>query len=562
MPRQADQHFDDILRYVGEFGLWQKFLYFSSCFFVIVSSAIQIASLVFATGTPKFHCVTPNVTCDENKCCAECTSYAFDQSFTSTVTEWNLICEKANIAATVQSLFVGGMMAGSLFFGAVSDFFGRRFCLFLCSALAFGFSLASSFVDCLSFFTFLRFCSAAAITGLFVGHYVYILELVGASYRTLAGKVQDIFWVLGACITIMIAYLVRDWRHVLLIASFPPGLFYLLWRVFPESLRWLVAQGRLKDAHALLKTYAEKSSVNVDSDALSSMLERCRAAESESKTGIKRSPLDLVRTSRMRKRTVILCYNWLVLNMIFYGIMLYVPGLAGNLYLNLFLMFLTDLPHTPMAWIVFRYFGRRVPYCLFMVASGLSFLLVLAVPEGMKGLITALAMIGRFFGSASFSNIYLYSTELYPTTVRNMALGACSTFSRIGGMVVPFLIALGQSPSVPITLPLIIIGVMTLIAGIMSLWLPETLLSNMYETVEDVETSTENYGIIWMGRPQPCPLRLPFCGCKDADAPKKEMYVLAEHSRNNRVNDVEKANETSPKTSSENETVADVSNNA
>ena len=53
---------------------------------------------------------------------------------------------------------------------------------------------------------------------------------------------------------------------------------------------------------------------------------------------------------------------------------------------------------------------------------------------------------------------------------------------------------------------------MTLIAGIMSLWLPETLLSNMYETVEDVETSTENYGIIWMGRPQSCPLRLPFCG--------------------------------------------------
>jgi len=81
-------------------------------------------------------------------------------------------------------------------------------------------------------------------------------------------------------------------------------------RVFPESLRWLVAQGRLKDAHALLKTYAEKSSVNVDLDALSSMLERCRAAESESKTGIKRTPLDLVRTSRMRKRTVILCYNW------------------------------------------------------------------------------------------------------------------------------------------------------------------------------------------------------------------------------------------------------------
>ena len=90
MPRQAErptQHFDDILRYVGEFGLWQKFLYFSSCFLVIVSSAIQIASLVFATGTPKFNCVTANVTCDENKCCDGCTSYRFQESFTSTVTE-------------------------------------------------------------------------------------------------------------------------------------------------------------------------------------------------------------------------------------------------------------------------------------------------------------------------------------------------------------------------------------------------------------------------------------------------------------------------------------------
>ena len=49
--------------------------------------------------------------------------------------------------------------------------------------------------------------------------------------------------------------------------------------------------------------------------------------------------------------------------------------------------------------------------------------------------------------------------------------------------------------------------------------------------------------------------------CKHADAPKKEMYVLAEDSRN-RVNDVEKAEETSPLTNSQNETVADLSNNA
>lgn len=35
-----------------------------------------------------------------------------------------------------------------------------------------------------------------------------------------------------------------------------------------------------------------------------------------------------------------------------------------------------------------------------------------------KGAVTALAFIGRFMASGSFSNIYLFSTELYPTILR------------------------------------------------------------------------------------------------------------------------------------------------
>lgn len=88
------------------------------------------------------------------------------------------------------------------------------------------------------------------------------------------------------------------------------SLVYFVYRVFPESLRWLVIQDRLEDAHVILMKYAVKSSVEVDSDTLSSMLQNCKAAESELKTWTKRSPLDLLRTPRMRKRTLILCYNW------------------------------------------------------------------------------------------------------------------------------------------------------------------------------------------------------------------------------------------------------------
>ena len=105
--------------------------------------------------------------------------------------------------------------------------------LFLCSFSLFFFqtlfSLGASLVDCLSFFTFLRFGTAASVTGFFVCHYAYILELVGPSYRTMGAKVMDFFWVTGAAVMTLLAYLIRDWRSLLLVASFLPVLVLLLW---------------------------------------------------------------------------------------------------------------------------------------------------------------------------------------------------------------------------------------------------------------------------------------------------------------------------------------------
>ena len=88
---------------------------------------------------------------------------------------------------------------------------------------------------------------------------------------------------------------------------------HFLCSVFPESLRWLVARSRLESAHAILMKYADKNSVTVDSETIMSMLEECKAASKRVASEVKRSPLNLVRTPRLRRRTVILCYNWFVL---------------------------------------------------------------------------------------------------------------------------------------------------------------------------------------------------------------------------------------------------------
>ena len=49
---------------------------------------------------------------------------------------------------------------------------------------------------------------------------------------------------------------------------------------------------------------------------------------------------------------------------------------------------------------------------------------------------------GKFLISMTFAIAYLYTAELFPTSVRNVAVGAASTFARIGSMSAPYIVDL------------------------------------------------------------------------------------------------------------------------
>lgn len=60
----------------------------------------------------------------------------------------------------------------------------------------------------------------------------------------------------------------------------------------------------------------------------------------------------------------------------------------------------------------------------------------------------ALVMLGKFGVTSAFSMLYVFTAELYPTLVRNMAVGITSMASRVGSIIAPYFVYLGEIPLV------------------------------------------------------------------------------------------------------------------
>ncbi|XP_032230746.1 organic cation transporter protein isoform X1 [Nematostella vectensis] len=256
--------------------------------------------------------------------------------------QWKLLCDRAYLAATIQSFYFAGMYFGALTGGWLADNFRRNSTMFIGTkgmALA---SLGSSFSDAISL---LRFIVGFFQMGVNVTYFVYAIEILGQKHRTLGGQLAGFLWSIGYSGTALFAYLIRDWRMLIIAVRVPGLIFVLLWRIFPATPRWLIAHNRLDEAYSVLLKFGSKDSKPIDEQALRELIENVRQDQLERhKVDDKRyTMLDLVRTRKLRKRSFILFCTWLVCAIVHFGLFLYVTSMPGNLY-NSYVMNIITFP--------------------------------------------------------------------------------------------------------------------------------------------------------------------------------------------------------------------------
>uniref|UniRef100_A0A673B2Z0 Solute carrier family 22 member 13a n=1 Tax=Sphaeramia orbicularis TaxID=375764 RepID=A0A673B2Z0_9TELE len=247
--------FGEILRNIGEFGLFQRVTLAALCF-INFSHGFLIASILFIEKNPDRHCNTdwilgldPNLTTDEqlNLTLPREADGTFSRCQMFVPVDWDIDAIREFGLNKTTSCQNGWVYKSTLYTATiVTDV--------IPAVITFIFVLASGF--CPDMYSFTVFTFFAGVGG-------GVTEWIGASKRSWGVCLTLLFTSVGQCALAGLVYFIRDWRLAKIIIAAPLGVVLLYIWFIPESARWLLSRGRTEEAKQLIMKAEKKSQIPV-----------------------------------------------------------------------------------------------------------------------------------------------------------------------------------------------------------------------------------------------------------------------------------------------------------
>ncbi|KAG8008532.1 Solute carrier family 22 member 5 [Nibea albiflora] len=519
--------YDEATAFLGQTGpyFWTTFFLLNTVF---VSTGFNGLYIVFVGAAPKHHCLIPdvnltdewrnaiipftkvdgkevknqcsrykldvvrnlsaegyipgrdvNLTSLEKESCLDGWSYSKEIYQSNIVTEWDLVCDNQwKVPFASSTLFVGYLL-GSLISGQLSDRFGRKKVVFISLAAQCASVLLQSFSYSWRMFCIMFLFVGASQISIYISAFVLGTEVLSKTMRVIFTTLGAfLFYCIGYMTLPWIAYGIREWRTLLAVLSMTSVVYIPLWWFIPESPRWLITQGRVEEAEVIVRDAARKNKVEAPL-VIFKEFELQAMPQSRSYT-----MLDILKSKNIRCITLMCLLLWMAINIGYFGLSLNTSNLSGNPFMNCFLSATTEVPAYVVSTWLLRKCPRRALLSSFLVIGGGVLLLIQFIPDSFHYVALALEMTGKFGFTMAFSMVYIYTAEIYPTVLRNVGMGMCSSAARIGSITAPYVIYLGTYNKV---LPYILMGSLTIASSVVNLFLPETFNRDLPETVEQMQ---------------------------------------------------------------------------
>ncbi|XP_055920418.1 solute carrier family 22 member 3-like [Eupeodes corollae] len=519
---------DDILVKIGQFGTFQRFIYVF-IFSIVIFNAIISVGFAFTASTVVYRCRIPecdgsentyeqpwtkfsipkapngkldkchryetfNATNGQNFCNA---SENFDQESEmhcgndfifrdkeyTISNDFKIFCADEWKLAMVGTINNVGQFVGIPLGGYLSDKYGR------CVVLTYGAFISAvlgsvrSFAPNYYIFVVLGFFDNFFGATLYPTVFILGLELVGPKVRVIACSLISMCGGIGGFLLALTAKNFHNWRMIERVFYLPALGFIALPWIMPESFRWLLSQGEEERAVEVLRKTARINKRKLSESSVEKLLEANRQSLGGVETKSSGFPIgDAFKIFPWRIINCSLC--WFTNVMVFFGLNLNLAFLGGNKYNSFMFVTLIEIPGMLLPFLTMDRYGRRSSLFGFMLLSGICIIAMTYVDSEYVSLQLVLYLLGKMTISASFQTLYFFTSEIFPTSVRNSLLSFCSMVGRFGSMAAPLTPLMANYYA---SAPQILFASCAILSGSMALFLPETKDIVLPTTLEEAQ---------------------------------------------------------------------------
>ncbi|XP_045461408.1 synaptic vesicle 2-related protein-like [Harmonia axyridis] len=400
----------------------------------------------------------------------------------------------------------GGMMFSAFLWGFLYDTYGRRSLLTIGYFLDALFVILSSFAQSIEFLMMTKFLGGFIISGPFAALATYFSEMHDSKNRPRVPFIMGIFYALGGIYLPLLASLIlplnvhwkigenlvlNSWGIFLLINAIPSILSGLIFCFLPESPKFLMSMGRNEEALSVFQTiYSLNTGRKKTSFPIKELIMEKPKSLEDSQDSFLVSRYKQLRElfePKLLKIFILVCFLQMFMTTSFFTLRIWMPqlfqaindykfinnGTSSNLcdmltvlkrakttkecfvnfenfevYINSMIVCITSMAGYFVAGGLINLIGQNKLLGIISFISGCSALGIYYSPNGT----TATIFIAACSSTASISvnAIIVVIVNLFPTTLRTIALSLTMIFGRIavmlGNMIFPILLESGCLP--------------------------------------------------------------------------------------------------------------------
>ena len=345
--------------------------------------------------------------------------------------EWSLDPVTAGMLGSA-ALF--GMMVGAMTLGTLSDKFGRKKMIVLCIVLFSGFTALNGFAQTPLQFGVMRFIAGLGIGGVMPNVVALMSEYSPRRIRSTLVAVMFSGYAIGGMLSAVLGIWIVPqfgWQVMFYLAVIPLLLLPLIWTQLPDSVAFLVRQGKIAEARKVLAALTGKP---LPDDAELAVHQPQKTEQS----------LAALFSNNRALSTLMFFQAFFMCLLMVYGLGSWLPklmtmagyGFGSSLMFLLFLNIGGIIGAIGGGWLSDRFHPRPV-LMLFFTLAAVSLALL-----GFKSHVAVLYFLVTVAGATTIGSqilLYAYVAQFYPTAIRSTALGWSSGVGRIGAILGPVL---------------------------------------------------------------------------------------------------------------------------